>query len=532
MTPLSPHPDLELVWVNASPNGPIANDNKDPSLHHILRFPAGRVKTISRSSSPTESALVNDLSTHVNFPLAKVVSRDHATIEWLHNEPIVRDKGATHGTYVAHRQACFANNGTVHETEPSAPLLPVEGVLPLRHGDLIEFGKTCTRSNASYNPVRCYVRLVSAAPPTLSASFVPTKPFSLIDDPLDSESDIVSIDADSFRASATGPLDLQSTLATLSSMQTDIVDLTSDDDEEPHSPPSESSLESDGSELNGEDSDDGHFDSHSEESFDPFDHREMLWRREIEEVSLERAELNSEAIEARMKGEGYMKSYKTRCELTADSPNTSINSETSDLGNSKPDPSPAINTCDAEHDISGNASATNEEHKELANIAKLASPYPPIAAPTADLADKSEQPSPAEHSIVLTSVGVDMPSVTDQAPTKKRKIDAIQEAESAEDPGESDSGSVASSSSTTSESLSSSISTSSSLSPRKKSRITLLHHGGDKRQAPLRGRTIKKLVAKAMYATSLLSVGFLTGSLFTFKSMMNAAAAANAADKQ
>lgn len=532
MTPLSPHPDLELVWVNASPTGPIANDNKDPSLHQILRFQAGRVKTISRSSSPTRSVLVNDLSTHVYFPLAKVVSRDHATIEWLHNEPIVRDRGATHGTHVAHRQAVFAIDGTVHETEPSAPLLPVEGVLPLRHGDLIEFGKTCSRSNASYSPVRCYVRFVSAAPPSLSASFVPTKPFSLIDDPLDSESEIVSIDADSFRASASAPLGLQSTLATLSSMQTDIVDLTSDDDEEPRSPPSESSLESDGSELDGEDSDDGHFDSYSEESLDPFDHREVLWRREIEEASLERAELDSEAIEARMQGERYMKSYKTRCGLTADSPNTSINNETSDLDISKPDPSPAINASDAEHDFTGNASATNGDHKELANITKLASPPPPIAAPLSDLADKSEQPSTTEHPIIPTSVGVDLPSVTDQAPAKKRKLDAVQEAESAEDLSESDSGSIASSSSTTAESLTSSNSTSSSLSPHKKRRITLLHHGGDKRRAPLRGRTIKKLVAKALYATSLLSVGFLTGSLFTFKSMMNAAAAANAAGKQ
>ncbi|SPO20180.1 uncharacterized protein UTRI_00572_B [Ustilago trichophora] len=532
MTPLSAIPGLELVWVNASPTGPIANDNKDPSLHQILRIQAGRVKTIARSSSPTRTVLVNDLSTHIYFPLAKVVSREHATIEWLHDEPIVRDRGATHGTHVAHRQALFATDGTVYEIQPSAPLQPVEGILPLRHGDLIEFGKTCSRSNESYNPVRCYVRFLSAAPPSSSASLVPTKPFSLIDDPLDSESDIVSIDADSFRASTSAPLGLQSTLDTLSSMQmqTDIVDLTSDDDEEPHSPPSDSSLESDGSELDGKDSDDSHFDSDLEESIDSFGHREVLWCREIEEASLERAELDSEAIEARMQGEGYLKSYKTRCGLTADSPNTSINSETSNLEISNPDPSPAINTSDTEQDFSGDISPTDDV-KELANITRLASSPPPIAAPLADLADKPDQSSTTENPIIPASVAVDLPSVTDQDPAKKRKMDDVQEAEPAEDMSESDSGSEASSSSA-SESLTSSVSTSSSPSPPKKRRITHLHHGGDERRAPLRGRTIKKLVAKAMYATSLLSLGFLTGSLFTFKSMMNAAAAANAAGKQ
>ena len=495
---------LELIWVNASNAGPVSRTHVDPTLHQVIRILPGQRKVISRSSSGSASALsaspVNDLAPHISFTLAKVVSREHAAIDWVDGRPVVTNLGSAHGTYIARRHAMIQTDGYIVEEAPLASLAIVSGVAPLQDGDLVEFGKICSRSDTTHFPVRCYVRFVTvndSSEPSLGQacprmSSVEKKRFSLIDDPLDSESDVICIDATSHDS-------LASPRTATSSTPACVVDLTTDDDDREDEESLSSVSESESS--NSDDDSNLSF-SESDLSVDPFDLQHVSWRHEIQEAAREQFELDQEACDARNEGDRYMADYKAERDVVVDSPATSCGEETLVFESFKPDASPSVEL--AKHSPETTALDVAESRAEDDSI----QPSEVIA----------QEPAVAAVVPILDVTSVDPVAETEQFQTKKRKLHDTTDDDSVDILIESDLGS--------SSDASSSCSSSPSLS--KRMRTGRHHHANSVRRATSRGRKVKAFLAKAVYATSLLSVGFLTGSLFTFKSMMNAAAAANA----
>ncbi|SNX81831.1 uncharacterized protein MEPE_00536 [Melanopsichium pennsylvanicum] len=572
MLPESTTPScLELVWVNASAAGPLSYIS--PASHQVIRIPAGQEKMIARSNSMDRASLVNDLSNHIYFPLAKVVSREHAVIQWLDGLPVIRNLGSTHGTYVARRQATVSSKGDINETDPAAPRRPVDGAIPLRPGDLIEFGKTCVRTDSSYHPVRCYVRFVFASPgtgpsqpPPFATVTAAVKPFSLIDDPFDSESDIVSIDAETFRAGSVTQSSPQPSQDRLSAKQPVILS-DSEDDVRDEAGSAFSSSEEQSSES---DKDDSCLKDDRGELSEPLDIQHVSWLHEITEVADERSELDREASEARKQGEHYMQSYIAGHLSPPETPATSVAEHV-------PEPSAEV-----KYDLSEAASeqieldrkipegqkqaddsrASQEQEASVICLAEdvdrsrlkgaTAQSNENIAGNIFDPAGSTATSPPMSIEATLIRCAKinrgafgapsvdhqDQPEKAEQQVSRKRKegIATIDDwiEQSASDDNESSSDFE--SDSFASKSLASCSSTSYSPSPSKKRRIGIT--GPCKhRHAPRtssRARAIRAFATKVLYTTSLISVGFLTGSLFTFKSMMNAAAVANTAggDKQ
>lgn len=466
---------VELVWVNASPTGPTESDGANSRDHIVFRLQVGKTKTISRSSPETSSAPINDLDDSLEFFGAKVVSRQHAAIEWKDDEPILKDLGSTHGTFVADRAALFLEDDSILETAPDATKKRVEGIHVLRFGEMIEFGKECSRSDKMYYPVRCYLRPAAALalPPNSHPN---------------------------------------STTTTKSGTYcfTDVVDLASEDETQSDDDPTDDlaqsltfgaqvePFEKSSTILDNRDGSDS--ESGSDESVDSCNIYGIRWHHTIDEAASERVELDREAAEARSQGDSYMSSYKSV--LEPDSPATSV----------------------------GATSATIDEADGRA----------PPAALSKLLVDAVEG-SP------LTASDVDEPS-------PKHKTDTVDAAGRGDGDGDGDGDGVDERRPATDLSLAlhASVSTNempekaidftpptpaslpaSSLPlPNKKRRLTYLRRKGYKlrmNRPSSRQRLVKTILARTFYATSLLSVGFLTGSLFTFKSLMNAAAASNAA---
>lgn len=574
MTPVgSPRGGLELVWVNASPSGPTSGNSDDPQHHHIVRVQHGRNVTIARSSSSDRATLVNDLDNNIYFPLAKVISREHASIEWLESSPIIKDLGSTHGTYLAHRQATVLATGQIVEDAPLAPLHTLVGILPLRDGDLIQFGKGCSRSEASHHPVRCYVRFLPAPPfssslrqglvPPTAVAVKKAHPYSLLDDPLDSESDVVSIDAETFRAGSSLPA-IQSSLAPvmLPSAQTTVVDLSADDDEdvpEMDSPLSASESDSDSGASNHGEHDKSDFsDSASENGFDGFDFQHVPWHHEIKEAAGEKFELDSEAREAKLFGPQYMEAYQLSREKQVVSPGISTHAGSAQITDpllckTNAEPVPKSTQATVPQILSPEATRTirvSEEVEPLVSIdgqvvkpssdsqnsPNSSSGQDPFTTSLADggvamQESRAQEPSIQADDVFQVAASESGANVDSDEPVlaRKRKVHHVDD-NRAEDFDGNDTGSSSGHSVMSMRPRTPGMSSSGSPSPSKRRRNTQPDQGcrGLARTSS-RGRKLGGFVAKAMYATGLLSVGFFTGSLFTFKSLMNAAAAANAA---
>lgn len=596
---------LELYWVNVSEAGPVSTDKHDHRDYQVFRVAAGQSRIVSRSSSSEKTSLVNDLSKEIFFPFAKVVSREHAIIEWLEGRPVVKDLGSTHGTFVSRRQAVIRPSGEIDVQAPLAPLDPVIGILPLHDGDLIQFGKTCSRTGVQHEPVRCYVRFVEPAPLSPAKTSLKSQGFSVSDDLLDSECDLMSIDAETFHASS----QRRSPFA-----QGMVVDLSGDDDDEifestpsrlfgvkSPGPPNTimspnfvsqvndgqalqtmqiyslsdseaESFDSEGetNESDGEDCSESDIsDSESERSLDLFEL--VPWHEEVHEAAHERIELDIEAKEARTQGPQYMLSYKSGHEEnveavtmvaplhnTVESAHTLASKTVHTPEVLEDDAAPA--TCPAVATTSVEESATSLQTMpaEDANEGGTSATSDVLATATT-LADESGvPPGTSEYdelppmrvvqhlssnvtSSDFNTVGADLQMEKSISPTcsaRKRKLEEADcDSRSAADA--SDTGSVSdevpSSGDSFSASGSSTPCTSASSSPAaaKKRRLapleeSLLNELLRRRQASSRRKAVRAFVGKAIYTTSLLTVGFFTGSLFTFKSMMNAAAAANA----
>lgn len=129
------------------------------SDNQIIVIEQGRSKVISRSTLSFQSLIVNDLSDTIYFPHAKVVSRKHARIEWWDDQILVEDLDSTHGTYIAHKDAQLGVDGFWEVRNPYAELVRVTEVTRLRVGDYVQFGKECESGLTEYHPVRLYVSI-------------------------------------------------------------------------------------------------------------------------------------------------------------------------------------------------------------------------------------------------------------------------------------------------------------------------------------------------------------------------------------
>ncbi|CBQ67914.1 conserved hypothetical protein [Sporisorium reilianum SRZ2] len=529
MSTLASHPGFELMWVNSSPTGPTERIRHDPQQYSAIRIPLGKSKTVSRSPLESAAAPVNDLGDTIFFPGAKVVSREHAVFEWQDKVLIIKDLGSTHGTYVARRRAKFSDSDVIVETAPLAFKKRVDGLLALEDGDLIEFGRDCHRSDNVYHPARCYLRL--ARPPAPAPSISPlarSGAFSVLDDVLDSDSDIVSITGDAFNRTQIERTEAPVASAATAETPHEVVDLTSDDDERNDANDCDATFDSDAasdderasvsdaafSELGDGVHDDIFDDTDSGSDLDdPFDFTEVPWRHEILEVVCEREELQREALDAQRQGEAYMAGYKTT--QMPDSPATSVEGDSSIFDVAKARSlSPLVSlpkqvetsaetsaSCAVLDAATGPSDSTNDtqpkkveplvplplkrklDSEDTADATEEVSPVPSAAAPTLS---RKASPAPRESDASITSFAASTP--LPPSPSKKMRF--------SNDKAQDDD----------------------TRAGRAPARAT-----------PSRARKIRAIAAKTVQVTSLLSAGFLAGSLFTFKSMMNAAAAANAA---
>lgn len=439
---------LELVWVNPSPTGPTRTARTDQQDFISFRLDPGTVRTVCRSGLEQAAAPINDLDTDISFPGAKVVSREHASFDWKDGSLILQDRGSTHGTYVARFNGTFTGNVDLAHINDALylPKTRVDGVLPLYIGDMIEFGRACSRSETTYFPVRCYVRPATGniRPSSSSAVNPASLSFAHFVD-LTSEDEVS--DGDSVQELDTVA---NSTFET----------------------PSLEDVEIDISE------------SDSDESTDPFDVPSVHWVHEVIEAASELDSLERENLEAKMLGANYMSSYKATQECH--SPATSVEA-------ASPIPTASDNTSDVEK--LERAEAENpqtcsplkrklDEEEAVDSDAVLGTASSAASSPLDSAVDPpSELSEPTPDSSPLTSAAAESSSSL-PSPVKKRRLQ---------------------------------------LYLRKRGNVLTAV-----KPSMSRARQLKTIVAKAMYAGSLLSVGFLSGSLFTFKSLMNAAATANA----
>ncbi|EST06439.1 Forkhead-associated (FHA) domain protein [Kalmanozyma brasiliensis GHG001] len=514
---------LELVWVNPSSEGASEKNAPDPERYRVIRIPAGHSKIISRSSSPTVADLINDLDDKICFEAAKVVSREHATIEWIDRVPFIKDLGSTHGTFVAHRRAYTLSSGRFAEENALAPSRRIEGIEPLRDGDLIEFGRTTVRPERAHFPVRCYLRLASQR--ASSSPNVPIKKpgvYGLTDDSFDSESDIVSIDADAFRATA----------ATKTHAPQEVVDLTSEDEDEGerHDPVFKASAEPiptmpasslpPATECNdppipGHDVivsyDEESSASDSDESVDPYD---------ITPVAPLRDEIQAlirEAREAQNQGDLYMESYKT---IQCESPATSIGGDSPIREKAKERDS------EQARDVSPSHMLIKDATVPCASAASVPSSSASTTAVVPELFVQGSAQILSESS-PLKRKADSMDAQVAQAPVDATQVDATQADATHVDQTQADIVLISEKQPAQGDPEPHSPNKKTRLSPVGQQQERVQPHNEDR--TPNRARKVGNFVAKAVHTTSLLSVGFLAGSLFTFKSMMNAAATANAA---
>ncbi|CDS02040.1 uncharacterized protein SPSC_02752 [Sporisorium scitamineum] len=542
MSTLASTRGYELVWVNASPTGPAERTLHDPQHFSAIRIPPGKTKTISRSAMETSTAPVNDLGDTIFFPGAKVVSREHAIFEWQDGLLIIKDLGSTRGTFVARRHAKFSDSDVIVETAPLAGKKKVDGILALQDGDMIEFGRKCHLDDTIYHPVRCYLRLARQSAPTPSISqLARSGAFAVPDDALDSDSDIVSIRGDLLSRGQALAAQKQyferteapeapaapaapATPAAMAETPHEVVDLTSDDESNGtndcgstfESEQLEDEHASDSDEASSDVNDgldaDSFDDTDSGEDIEPFDFSTVPWRHEIDEVAREQLELQREALDARSQGKAYMAGYKTA--QMPDSPATSVEAEA-----------------------------------PILDAAKARSVSPLVSLPE-QVESSVEAPAPndasdADIGLTVTAITA-QPKEAEPLPStpKKRKLEAEDTADSPADATDERAETVSATVPTLSLEASPtpdktqgsntfhSACASHSPSPSKKIRFLNDQAQGDDtrgRRAPSRARKMQSIAAKTIQVTSLLSAGFLAGSLFTFKSMMNAAAAANAA---
>lgn len=556
---------LELIWVNASPTGPIANDS-DLSQHQFIRIRAGQDKIICRSGSEPKTAIVNDLSEKVFLPFAKVVSREHAKIEWLDGKPLIKDLGSTHGTFVADRMATFSHStGKFVENNASAPLQPVSGVHALHDGDLIEFGKACSRSEAHYQPVRCFVRFL----PRNSASSISamtsknggavvspaksTRSYGLDDD---SSSEIVAIDAETFRAGSqrhsqsrtstteSQPRSQSTSPTALPSAHVGMLNQVFIEDEDEW-PSEDSELYSD---ENAE--------SDSDIDVEPF--VPQLVPLHQHEAAAELSDLLDEAQAARTEGENYMAGFR---EDSVEGNRTSAADNTLTTSSSMASITPEIQAsneaetttttptavatpapCAAEPSSSRNATLSTLSTHEAppasiviglpteSNLrSELSDLEPSSSDQVAEAAVESQRSAmasetPSEVSAISTLTSA-LSSFAQKRKTQDAEFDIASSSDEAELASSSEAESCSSAGPSTPE-----TSPSGSPSPTKRRRFSLGSRNVRHPEPPAhsRIRRIGAFVGKATYTATLLSTGFLAGSLFTFKSMMNAAAAANA----
>ncbi|GAC93336.1 hypothetical protein PHSY_000901 [Pseudozyma hubeiensis SY62] len=293
---------LELVWTNPSPTGPTRTSRTDPQDFIVFRLDPGTVRTVCRSGLEQAAAPINNLDTDISFPGAKVVSREHASLEWRDGSLILQDRGSIHGTYVARFNSTFTGNVDLSHIDDALylPKTRVNGVLPLHFGDLIEFGRACSRSETTYFPVRCYVRpalgnfepIGSTAFKPGSFSFAHTIDLTSEDEVSDGD-DVQELDTVANSTFETPSLE-------------DVEDYISESD--------------------------------SDESTDPFDVPSVHWVHEVIEAASELDSLEREKLEAKTLGEDYMSSYKATQEchspatsVEAASPIPTISDNTSDV---------------------------------------------------------------------------------------------------------------------------------------------------------------------------------------------------------
>lgn len=150
-------PGLELHWINASDQGPTKYNSQNTADHQIIAIEHGKIKTISRSASALQSLIVNELSDTIYFPSARVISRQHAKILWWDDDAVIEEQGSTHGIYIAQRNAHLGADGYWIEQAPEAKLDKVTDVAYLRPGDYVQLGKECGSGSNEYHPVRLYV---------------------------------------------------------------------------------------------------------------------------------------------------------------------------------------------------------------------------------------------------------------------------------------------------------------------------------------------------------------------------------------
>ncbi|KAI3480957.1 hypothetical protein L1887_56910 [Cichorium endivia] len=541
---------IELIWVNASPTGPTDTDASDPTQHRITRVQSGLKKLVRRSSAEQEEAdaIVNDLANTIRFLAAKTVSREHAVIGWAAGAPFVEDLGSTHGTFVARRHATFDPQGQVLEQDASAELLQVISITKLKHGDLVQFGKTLSRGSTHYYPVRCYVRFrdaptppsfskVSAAAPTSVSAAKSSYSYGLGDATIDSE--IVSIDAETFHkgvSPVTPSLPKASNSPTLKDavnprhFEQAEVEVGSSDSEQ-------SCINVDSSDSDSEaGTNHSHSDSenicscsecHSTESSGPGDvsgDDSDLPVRIDEDDDGVCASSDASASEGEEQDSSTMDSDQVDpaiCVLRAPSTNAHTDTEGS------------------ESPIQESASIAPAWSSTSSNAESLLVPMEGEVKP-ATAKDSSSEAEEKETPIADAIVSADEKEEAQLTPSRKRALESPEDdrASTDESTGDEDDNGTDSDKSFEASSLASalsspctSISGTPSPPPAKKRRISDASHE-DRRIQPRprsRGRSVRVFVGKALYTASLLSIGFFSGSLFTFKSMLNAAAAANAA---
>lgn len=336
----------------------------------------------------------------------------------------------------------------------------VLGVLALNDGDMIQFGKNCGRDGVLHEPVRCYIRFLQTSPSQAARSCTSRMhAFALDDDVLDCESDIISIDAETFHRSP----QRESSLAPCSFIrptQATVVDFSGDDNSE-------------------------HRDSALAPSF----------------------KVNDQELP------GMVHAPSSPC---------------SDPEQESDDSESLISSLESERRFE--LFSPIPEHHDVVQVARQEQDLPDdghedtSTGPTlSEEAEATSEPDSAQQKRKLDEIGFDDHSATGPDEASQKSETGLS----------SDDGSSCDDSSSVSDASSSCTSTPDSPPTAKKRRIAVSEEHlqddvGSPRQAWPRRKAIRALVAKAVYTTGILTVGFFAGSLFTFKSMMNAAAAANA----
>lgn len=543
---------IELIWVNASPTGPTDADASDSTQHRITRVQSGQKKLVMRSSwaeQEEKDSIVNDLANTIRFNSAKTVSREHAVIDWAAEAPFVEDCGSTHGTFVARRHATFDLQGQVVEQDASAQLVQVNGITKLRHGDLVQFGKTLSRESTHYYPVRCYVRFRDATTPPSFSRVPAAAPASVpaakssysygLDDAT-FDSDVISIDAETFHKGVS-PVTLSLPKAINSPTLKDAVNPRPFEQAEVEVGSSDSEQSCINVDSSDSDSDAGTNHSHSDsESICSCSECRSTESSGPGDVSGDDSDLPVRIDED---DDGV-------CASSGASASEGEEQDSSTMDSDQVDPAICILRAPTTNAHTDQTEGSESPTQESASIAPASNSTSSTAesllvameeeVKPATAKDSSSEAEDKETPIPDAIVTADKKEEAQLTPSRKRALESPEDdcASTDDSTGDEDDNGTDSDKSLEASSLASalsspctSISGTPSPSPAKKRRISDVSQEGRRIQPRhrSRGRSFRVFVGKALYTASLLSIGFFGGSLFTFKSMLNAAAAANAA---